>query len=135
MLILNIEKVKNFFYSNYTLAVSFSIVYCYNIYFTNGEFHLISLLSFLFNYIIFISFFIDGKSKCYLKPLSLMVSFFFFLLSMSSLFFFDFNKGFQFFTYYYYQNGFILPTSAVDGVSILLIVLTTFTISLVILCS
>ena len=130
------EKIKLFYFKYHYILVVLFIIGCLHNLFTGGfDFILISILPFLFNYIIFITFFIDGKNKYYLKPLSLITSLYIFLLSVFSLLFFDFNKGFQFFTYYYYQNGYVLPTSAVDGVSILLIVLTTFTIPLVILCS
>lgn len=130
-----IQKFAFIFNSYYFLAVVFLYSYIYSLYFEGLNSSIILILPFLFIFIIYIAFFSDNKTKDYLKTLSFSMSFSIFVMSIISLYNFNFNENFQYFTYYYYQNGFIIPTSAVDGISILLIVLTTFTTVLVVLCS
>lgn len=121
--------------SYYFLAITFIIVYLSVLYRDGLDYLLISILPFLFSYLIFLLFFLDGKNKVFLKPISFIISLWSFIISIIALYRFDFNKNFQSFTYYYYESGYVVTTSALDGMSILLITLTTFTIPLIILCS
>lgn len=129
-------KKKLYLLNNYYfLAFVFLYSYISNLFITSINNSLISTLPFLFIFIIYIVFFYDNINKNHFKLLSFFVSFSVFLTSINALYHFDFNDNFQYYTYYYYQNGFVIATSAVDGIAILFIVLTTFTSVLVILCS
>lgn len=119
----------------YFLAIAFINVYVWLLFYDGIDYLIVLTLPLLFSYIVYLIFFLDDKNKIYLKSSSLIISLWILFVSILSLYFFDFNKNFQSFTYYYYESGYVISTSALDGISISLIILTAFTTPLVILCS